>query len=124
MKYIEEVIEKVKNENPGEPEFLQAVKEVLESLEPIISKNEEKYRSQKLLEKLVVPMNIVQFDVKWMDDKGVEQTNKGYRVQFNNAVGPFKGGLRFHPSVNLSILKFLGFEQCFKNFPRSTAVFA
>ena len=104
MKYIEEVIEKVKNENPGEPEFLQAVKEVLESLEPIISKNEEKYRSQKLLEKLVVPMNIVQFDVKWMDDKGVEQTNKGYRVQFNNAVGPFKGGLRFHPSVNLAIL--------------------
>ena len=115
MKYIEEVIEEVKKDNPDQPEFLQAVKEVLESLEPIISKNEEKYRREKLLEKLVVPNNIVKFDVKWMDDNGKEQTNKGYRVQFNNAVGVYKGGLRFHPSVNLSILKFLAFEQCFKN---------
>ena len=84
MKYIEEVIEQVKKDNPDQPEFLQAVKEVLESLEPIISKNEEKYRSQKLLEKLVVPNNIVKFDVKWMDDKGKEQTNNQHRQQVIN----------------------------------------
>ncbi len=115
MKYIDEVYADVVAKNPDQPEFLQAVKEVLESLEPIISKNEEKYRKQKLLEKLVVPNKIVMFDVPWTDDKGVEHVNKGYRVQFNNAVGVYKGGLRLHPSVNLSVLKFLGFEQCFKN---------
>ncbi|MCQ2799801.1 MAG: NADP-specific glutamate dehydrogenase [Bacilli bacterium] len=114
-KYIEEVLEKLGKENADQPEFLQAAKEVLESLEPIITKNEEKYRSQKLLEKLTVPNEIHMFDVSWLDDKGVEHVNKGYRVQFNNAVGVYKGGLRLHPTVNLSVLKFLGFEQCFKN---------
>ena len=115
MSYTEEVYERVVAQNPGEPEFHQAVKEVLDSLKVVIDRNEELYRSQSVLERLVEPERIVSFRVPWVDDKGVVQVNKGYRVQFNSAIGPYKGGLRFHPSVNQSILKFLGFEQVFKN---------
>ena len=115
MSYTEEVYERVVAQNPGEPEFHQAVKEVLDSLKVVIDKNEEKYRSVSLLERLVEPERIISFRVPWVDDNGVVQVNKGYRVQFNSAIGPYKGGLRFHPTVNQSILKFLGFEQVFKN---------
>ena len=115
MSYTEEVYERVVAHNPGEPEFHQAVKEVLDSLKVVIDKNEEEYRSMSLLERLVEPERIISFRVPWVDDKGVVQVNKGYRVQFNSAIGPYKGGLRFHPSVNQGILKFLGFEQTFKN---------
>ena len=115
MSYTEEVYERVVAQNPGEPEFHQAVKEVLDSLKVVIDKNEEEYRSMALLERLVEPERIISFRVPWVDDKGVVQVNKGYRVQFNSAIGPYKGGLRFHPSVNQGILKFLGFEQTFKN---------
>ena len=115
MSYTEEVYERVVAQNPGEPEFHQAVKEVLDSLKVVIDKNEEEYRSMSLLERLVEPDRIISFRVPWVDDKGVVQVNKGYRVQFNSAIGPYKGGLRFHPSVNQGILKFLGFEQTFKN---------
>ena len=115
MSYTEEVYERVVAQNPGEPEFHQAVKEVLDSLKVVIDKNEEEYRSMSLLERLVEPERIISFRVPWVDDKGVVQVNKGYRVQFNSAIGPYKGGLRFHPSVNQGILKFLGFEQIFKN---------
>ena len=115
MSYTEEVYERVVAQNPGEPEFHQAVKEVLDSLKVVIDKNEEKYRSVSLLERLVEPERIISFRVPWVDDNGVVQVNKGYSVQFNSAIGPYKGGLRFHPSVNQGILKFLGFEQTFKN---------
>ena len=115
MSYTEEVYERVVAQNPGEPEFHQAVKEVLDSLKVVIDKNEEEYRSMSLLERLVEPERIISFRVPWVDDKGVVQVNKGCRVQFNSAIGPYKGGLRFHPSVNQGILKFLGFEQTFKN---------
>ena len=115
MSYTEEVYERVVAQNPGEPEFHQAVKEVLDSLKVVIDKNEEEYRSMSLLERLVEPERIISFRVPWVDDKGVVQVNKGYRVQFNSAIGPYKGGLRFHPSVNQGILKFLGFEQTLKN---------
>ena len=115
MSYTEEVYERVVAQNPGEPEFHQAVKEVLDSLKVVIDKNEEKYRSVSLLERLVEPERIISFRVPWVDDNGVVQVNKGYRVQFNSAIGPYKGGLRLHPSVNLGIIKFLGFEQIFKN---------
>ena len=115
MSYTEEVYERVVAQNPGEPEFHQAVKEVLDSLKVVIDKNEEEYRSMSLLERLVEPERIISFRVPLVDDKGVVQVNKGYRVQFNSAIGPYKGGLRFHPSVNQGILKFLGFEQTFKN---------
>ena len=115
MSYTEEVYERVVAQNPGEPEFHQAVKEVLDSLKVVIDKNEEEYRSMSLLERLVEPERIISFRVPWVDDKGAVQVNKGYRVQFNSAIGPYKGGLRFHPSVNQGILKFLGFEQTFKN---------
>ncbi len=115
MSYTEEVYERVVAQNPGEPEFHQAVKEVLDSLKVVIDKNEEEYRSMSLLERLVEPERIISFRVPWVDDKGTVQVNKGYRVQFNSAIGPYKGGLRFHPSVNQGILKFLGFEQTFKN---------
>ena len=115
MSYTEEVYERVVAQNPGEPEFHQAVKEVLDSLKVVIDKNEEEYRSMSLLERLVEPERIISFRVPWVDNKGVVQVNKGYRVQFNSAIGPYKGGLRFHPSVNQGILKFLGFEQTFKN---------
>jgi glutamate dehydrogenase (NADP+) len=115
MSYTEEIYERVVAQNPGEPEFHQAVKEVLDSLKLVIDANEEKYRSVSLLERLVEPERIISFKVPWVDDNGKVQINKGYRVQFNSAIGPYKGGLRFHPSVNQGILKFLGFEQIFKN---------
>ena len=115
MSYVDEVIEQVVAQNPAEPEFHQAVKEVLDSLRLVIDANEEKYRSVSLLERLVEPERIISFRVPWVDDKGNVQVNKGYRVQFNSAIGPYKGGLRLHPSVNLGIIKFLGFEQIFKN---------
>ena len=115
MSYTEEVYERVVAQNPGEPEFHQAVKEVLESLKVVIDKNEEEYRKLSILERLVEPERIISFKVPWIDDNGTVQVNKGYRVQFNSAIGPYKGGLRFHPSVNQGILKFLGFEQTFKN---------
>lgn len=114
MSYTEEVYERVVAQNPGEPEFHQAVKEVLDSLKVVIDKNEEEYRRLSILERLVEPERIISFRVPWVDDSGKVQVNKGYRVQFNSAIGPYKGGLRFHPSVNQSILKFLGFEQIFK----------
>ncbi len=115
MSYVDEIYAKVVEQNPGEAEFHQAVKEVLDSLKLVIDANEEKYRKMALLERLVEPERIVSFRVPWVDDKGQVQVNKGYRVQFNSAIGPYKGGLRFHPSVNQGILKFLGFEQVFKN---------
>lgn len=115
MGYVDEVIAMVVKKNPAEPEFHQAVKEVLESLRVVIEANEEKYRREGLLERLVEPDRQIKFRVPWVDDKGYVQVNTGYRVQFNNAIGPYKGGLRLHPSVNLGIIKFLGFEQIFKN---------
>ena len=115
MSYVNEILERVAAQNPGQPEFLQAVTEVLESLRVVIEKNEDYYRKNAFLERLVTPERIVMFRVPWVDDKGQVQVNNGYRVQFNSAIGPYKGGLRFHPSVNQGILKFLGFEQTFKN---------
>ena len=115
MSYVDEVIESVVAKNPAEPEFHQAVKEVLESLRPVIEANEEKYRKVALLERMVEPERQIKFRVPWVDDKGQAHVNTGYRVQFNSAIGPYKGGIRFHSSVNLSILKFLAFEQTFKN---------
>ena len=115
MSYVDEVIAKVVEQNPSEPEFHQAVKEVLESLRVVIEANEEKYRKDALLERMVNPERQFKFRVPWVDDKGQVQVNTGYRVQFNSAIGPYKGGLRLHPSVNLGIIKFLGFEQIFKN---------
>lgn len=112
--YVESVVELVKRKNPGEKEFHQAVEEVLFSLIPAVEKHPE-YIREKILERIVEPERVVMFKVVWQDDKGEIHVNKGYRVQFNSAIGPYKGGLRFHPSVNLSILKFLGFEQIFKN---------
>ncbi len=115
MSYVDEVIEAVVKKNPAEPEFHQAVKEVLESLRVVIEANEEKFRKDALLERLTEPERVFQFRVPWVDDNGQVHVNKGYRVQFNGSIGPYKGGLRFHPSVNLGIIKFLGFEQVFKN---------
>ena len=115
MSYVDEIIQLVVEKNPGEAEFHQAVKEVLESLRVVVEANEEKYRKDALLERLVEPERIVMFRVPWVDDNGQVQVNKAYRVQFNSAIGPYKGGIRLHPSVNLSIIKFLGFEQTFKN---------
>ena len=115
MSYVNEVLERVKKQNPNQPEFIQAVTEVLESLSAVIEKNEDAFRKNALLERLTTPERVVLFRVPWIDDQGQVQVNNGYRVQFNSAIGPYKGGLRFHPSVNLSILKFLGFEQTFKN---------
>ena len=109
-----DLMEKVIAKNPGEKEFHQAVSEVLESLEPVLKKRPE-YLEAKVLDRIVEPDRQIMFRVTWTDDKGVIQVNRGYRVQFNNAIGPYKGGLRLHPSVNLGILKFLGFEQVFKN---------
>lgn len=114
MSYVESVLERVKAQNPNEPEFHQAVTEVLNSLKPAIEANPQ-YEKAGLLERLVEPERVIMFRVPWVDDSGKTQVNKGYRVQFNSAIGPYKGGLRFHPSVNLSIIKFLGFEQIFKN---------
>ena len=115
MSYVDETLERVKKQNPEQPEFNQAVYEVLESLRVVIEKNEDAYRRNALLERLTTPERAVMFRVPWVDDKGQVQVNTGYRVQFNSAIGPYKGGLRFHPSVNLSVIKFLGFEQVFKN---------
>ena len=115
MSYVNEVLERVKKQNPDQSEFIQAVTEVLESLAVVIEKNETTFRKNALLERLTTPERVIMFRVPWMDDQGQVQVNNGYRVQFNSAIGPYKGGLRFHPSVNLSILKFLGFEQTFKN---------
>ena len=115
MSYVDEIIDKVVAQNPGEPEFHQTVKEVLDSLRPVVEANEAKYRKEALLERMTIPERVIMFRVPWVDDKGQAQVNTGYRVQFNGAIGPYKGGLRFHPSVNLSIIKFLGFEQTFKN---------
>lgn len=114
MGYIEDVFALVKKRNPGEPEFLQAVSEVLESLRPVIEQHPE-YQEACLLERLVEPERVIMFRVPWIDDKGHYQVNRGFRIQFNSAIGPYKGGLRFHPTVNLGILKFLAFEQIFKN---------
>ena len=134
MSYVDEVLAELIEKNPAEPEFHQAAKEVLESLRPVVEQNEEKFRKEvleslrvvieaneekfrkeALLERLVEPERQIKFRVPWVDDKGQVQVNTGYRVQFNSAIGPYKGGLRFHPSVNLGIIKFLGFEQIFKN---------
>ncbi|HOL80034.1 MAG TPA: NADP-specific glutamate dehydrogenase, partial [Clostridiales bacterium] len=115
MSYVDEVIKRVERDCPNEPEFHQAVKEVLNSLRPVVDANEALYRREALLERLVIPERHVEFRVSWIDDNGNVQVNTGYRVQFNSAIGPYKGGLRLHPSVNLSIVKFLGFEQIFKN---------
>ena len=115
MNYGSEVLERVKKQNPDQPEFIQAVTEVLETLAPVIDRNEVRYRREALLERLTTPERAILFRVPWVDDKGQVQVNNGYRIQFNSAIGPYKGGLRLHPSVNLSILKFLGFEQVFKN---------
>ncbi len=115
MSYVDEVYELVVAKNPAQPEFHQAVKEVLESLRVVIEANEEAYKRDALLERLVNPERQIVFRVPWVDDKGQVQVNTGYRVQFNSAIGPYKGGLRLHPSVNLGIIKFLGFEQIFKN---------
>ena len=115
MSYVDEVIERIERENPSEPEFHQAVREVLNSLRPVVDANEETYRRDALLERLVNPERQIKFRVPWIDDKGQVHVNTGYRVQFSSAIGPYKGGLRLHPSVNLGIIKFLGFEQIFKN---------
>ena len=115
MSYVDEVIERVVKENPAEPEFHQAVREVLESLRVVVDANEEAYRRDAVLERLVNPERQIKFRVPWIDDNGQVHVNTGYRVQFNSAIGPYKGGLRLHPSVNLVIIKFLGFEQIFKN---------
>ena len=115
MSYVDEVIKQVVAQNPAEPEFHQAVKEVLESLRVVVEANEEAFRRDALLERLVNPERQFKFRVPWVDDKGQVHVNTGYRVQFNSAIGPYKGGLRLHPSVNLGIIKFLGFEQIFKN---------
>ncbi len=115
MSYVDEVYERVVAQNPGENEFHQAVKEVLDSLRLVIDANEEKYRKMALLERLTEPERVISFRIPWVDDQGQVQVNKGYRVQFNSAIGPYKGGMRFHPSVNQGILKFLGFEHTFKN---------
>ena len=115
MSYVDEAYARVQAQNPDQPEFLQAVKEVLQSLRVVIEANEEAYKKDALLERLLTPERTVMFRFPWVDDKGQVQVNNGYRVQYNSAIGPYKGGLRFHPSVNLSIIKFLGFEQIFKN---------
>ena len=115
MSYVDEVLAQVKEKNASEPEFLQAVEEVLNSLRPVIDANEELYRREAILERITEPDRMIMFRVPWVDDNGQVQVNRGYRVQFNNAIGPYKGGLRLHPSVNLGIIKFLGFEQIFKN---------
>ena len=113
-KYIEKVLADVKAKNANEPEFIQAVEEVLSTLAPVIEANPQ-YEKAAILERMVEPERTVMFRVPWVDDNGVVQVNRGYRVQFNSAIGPYKGGLRFHPTVTLSVLKFLGFEQTFKN---------
>ena len=115
MSYVDEIIREVTQKNPGEPEFHQAVREVLDSIRPIVDANEDQFRRDAVLERLVNPERQIKFRVPWLDDEGNAHVNTGYRVQFNSAIGPYKGGLRLHPSVNIGIIKFLGFEQIFKN---------
>ncbi|MBO7387585.1 MAG: NADP-specific glutamate dehydrogenase, partial [Lachnospiraceae bacterium] len=115
MSYVDEIYQRVVDQNPAQPEFHQAVKEVLESLRVVIEEHEEEFKKDALLERITTPERQILFRVPWVDDKGQVQVNNGYRVQFNSAIGPYKGGLRLHPSVNLGIIKFLGFEQIFKN---------
>ena len=114
IQYLNELMARVEKRNPNEPEFHQTVKEVLESIEPVLESNPE-YITSGVIERMVEPERIIKFRVPWVDDKGNVQVNRGFRIQFNSAIGPYKGGLRFHPSVNESIIKFLGFEQTFKN---------
>ena len=115
MSYVDEVLEQLKKKNASEPEFLQAAEEVLDSLRPVVDRNEALYRREAILERITEPDRQLRFRVPWVDDQGQAHVNIGYRVQFNNAIGPYKGGLRLHPSVNIGIIKFLGFEQIFKN---------
>jgi len=112
--YIEDVMQSVKAKNPAEPEFHQAVREVFDSLRLVLAKHPE-YQSNRILERIVEPERVLMFRVPWIDDLGSVQVNRGFRIEMNSAIGPYKGGLRFHPSVNLGILKFLAFEQVFKN---------
>lgn len=114
MSYVSEQLERLKAKNPAEPEFIQAATEVLTSLEPVFEQN-PKYQQESILERITEPERVIMFRVPWVDDNGKVQVNRGYRVQFNSAIGPYKGGLRLHPSVNLGVIKFLGFEQIFKN---------
>ena len=114
MSYVQEVLDALIKKNPDQPEFIQAATEVLQSLEPVLERN-PKYRDAALIERITEPERQLMFRVPWVDDQGKVQVNRGFRVQFNSAIGPYKGGLRFHPSVNLGIIKFLGFEQIFKN---------
>ena len=115
MSYVDEVLEQVVKQNPSEPEFHQAVDEVLNSIRVVVEANEEKFKRDALLERIVNPERQIKFRVPWVDDNGQVHVNTGYRVQFNSAIGPYKGGIRLHPSVNIGIIKFLGFEQIFKN---------
>jgi glutamate dehydrogenase (NADP+) len=112
--YVHGVMQEVRAKNPAEPEFHQAAQEVFESLIPVLDRHPE-YRSAKLLERIAEPERVLMFRVPWMDDRGEVQVNRGFRIEMNSSIGPYKGGLRFHPSVNLGILKFLAFEQVFKN---------
>ena len=111
---MSDILQLVKDKDPGQPEFHQAVKEVVASLEPVLDRNPE-YRTAKILERIIEPERVILFRVPWVDDQGEVQVNRGFRIEMNSAIGPYKGGLRFHPSVNLGILKFLAFEQVFKN---------
>ncbi len=111
---VNKILQNLERRNPGEIEYLQAVREVLESIADVYNQNPQ-FENAGIIERLIEPDRVLTFKIPWMDDEGKVQVNRGYRVQFNNALGPYKGGLRFHPSVNLSILKFLGFEQIFKN---------
>ena len=114
MSYVQRIIDQVKAKDPDQPEFIQAVTEVMSTLEPVIEAHPE-YEEAKILERIVEPERIIQFRVPWVDDKGEVQVNRGFRVEYNSAIGPYKGGLRFNPTVYLGMLKFLGFEQIFKN---------
>ena len=115
MSYVDEIKRRVAEQNPSQPEFNQAVTEVLESVRPVVERNEERYRREALLERMTMPERNFTFTIPWVDDQGQVHVNRGYRVQFNGAIGPYKGGLRFHPTVNLSVMKFLAFEQTYKN---------
>ena len=115
MSYVDEVMEIIRKKDANEPEFIQAASEVLESIRPVVDANEEVYRKAALLERLIEPERVITFRVPWTDDAGNVHVNRAFRVQFNSAIGPFKGGLRFHPSVTPSVVKFLGFEQTYKN---------
>ena len=112
--YLLDLLARTEKRNPGEPEFLQTVEEVFESLEPVVEKRPD-FVKAGIFERMVEPERMISFRVPWIDDQGVYHVNRGYRIQYSSAIGPYKGGLRFHPSVNASIIKFLGFEQTFKN---------